>query len=117
MESSQTPIFLVLGLIYACGAGLELLLRLSEGVPLYSRSVFQRNFTLAVTVCFVLPIIFWPFVGIWRILGPPYQAILECFRDEVDTVTSDDMDSMASEEPTDASHDMEKGYAAQDKAS
>lgn len=41
---------------------------------------------------------------------------MDCFRDKVDTILSDDEDCASSEDGMDTSRDVEKGYELQDAA-
>lgn len=117
MEPDQKQIALLLGLLYACGAGLELLVRISQGAPPhYVPPIFERNVYLAIAILFILPAILWPPISLYRLLRPLARAIVDCFRERVDTVFSDDWNCEMSGDRTDISQDVEKGYEMQDKA-
>lgn len=108
MASDQSQLALVLGLIYACGAVLELFIRISQGVPHSLPPRFERNIFLVLIVFFLLPTLLWPFVCLYRIMAPIIRLILECARPKVDSISSDDLDSVSEDKP-DAAHDVEKG--------
>lgn len=114
MESGQNPILLVVGLIYLCGSGLEFLVRITQGIPHHLPPPFDRNICLAVLVFIVLPAILWPPICIYRIARPLIRAIVFCFREKVDTVTSDDAECTASRDSSETLRDVEKGYELQD---
>lgn len=116
MESGQNSILLVLGLLYACGAGLELLVRISQGIPYHVPPPFDRNVCLSVLFFVILPTVLWPPISIYRITKPLVRAVMDCFRDKVDTILSDDEDCASSEDGMDTSRDVEKGYELQDAA-
>jgi len=114
MESAQNSILLVVGLLYLCGSGLEFLVRISQGVPHHVPPPFDRNICLAVLVFIVLPAILWPPISIYRIARPLIRALMSCFREPVDTVTSDDEQCAASRDSSETLRDVEKGYELKD---
>lgn len=69
---------LVFLLIYACGALVELLIRMSLGVPAWARPAFEQHiFLIALQpiVFILLPALLWPLVALYRLLRPVYDFI------------------------------------------
>lgn len=108
MATNQSQLALVFGLIYACGVGLELLVRISQGIPRYMPPVFERNTCLVLIVFFLLPAITWPLISLYRLFAPLLRMVLGHSRQRFDSVSTVDID-LASQDRTDASHDLEKG--------
>lgn len=71
--SESDHVGLVFLLVYACGALVELLIRLSLGVPAWARPTFAKNRVLAALqpVVFVLvPALLWPLVALHHLFRP-----------------------------------------------
>lgn len=101
---------LVIGLIYGCGALLELLIRTSQGMPSPLPPVFEDNICLVLVVFFLLPTILWPFISIYRIIAPIVRCIRECAHRDDDPDFEVDEDATSEEKKSiEASYDMEKG--------
>lgn len=82
MDSERDQIILAFGLLYGCGAVIELLIRLYHGPPQDMPPVFTRNncciFVGQPFVYFVLPALLWPLVMLHMILRPVVGVIREC---------------------------------------
>lgn len=73
---------LVILLIYACGALVELLIRMSLGVPSWARPAFEQHFCLVLlqpVVFMLIPALLWPLVALYRLFRPLYDIIMERF--------------------------------------
>lgn len=103
---------LVFGLVYACGAILELVVRISQGIPRPLPPALERNNYLVPIVLFLVPMVLWPFVSIYRIMAPIFRLISECTCGPADTDSLDEEDSTPQGKPTDTSSDVEKGSLA-----
>lgn len=82
MTSSRDQLLLVFGLLYGCGALIELLIRVSQGLPRPVAPFFTRNVLCSAVLqpafFFVLPALLWPLVIAHRIFGPLVAVIQEC---------------------------------------
>lgn len=73
---------LVFLLIYACGALVELLIRMSLGVPAWAKPAFEQHICLVILQPFVfilIPALIWPLIVLYRIFRPLYDILAECF--------------------------------------
>lgn len=71
---------LVFLLIYACGALVELLIRMSLGVPAWAKPAFEQHICLVAlqpVVFMLLPAILWPLVALYRLFRPVYDFTAE----------------------------------------
>lgn len=109
MASNLSQPALVFGLIYGCGALLELLIRTSQGMPRPLPPIFENNICLVVVVFFLLPTILWPFVSIYRIVAPIARCIQECAQHNDDPVSEADEESSSEGTSEEKSYDVEKG--------
>lgn len=100
---------LLFGLIYGCGALLELLIRTSQGIPHPLPPVFEDNICLVLVVFFLLPTILWPFISIYRVTAPIVRCIRECTQHNDDPDSEVDEDATSEEKSREASYDVEKG--------
>lgn len=83
MTSSRDQYLIVFLILYGCGALIELLIRVSQGLPRPTPPFFARRSALCSTVLqpavfFVLPALLWPLVIVHRILGPVVAVVREC---------------------------------------
>lgn len=72
---------LVFLLIYACGALVELLIRISLGVPTWAKPTFEKTiFLIALqpVVFILLPALIWPLVALHHIFRPICDRIVGC---------------------------------------
>lgn len=106
----------VFGLIYACGALIELLVRVFQGIPRYVPPILNRH--LCCTLCgqpvvfFLLPAMVWPFIMVHRILQPIIGVCRECCWDRDDSGITDDIGLSTPERRNITSNDVEKGWEA-----
>lgn len=73
MASDSNQPLLVICIIYACGFVIELLIRLSEGIPHPLPPIFNDNLFLLLAQPFIFilgPALFWPIASLHRLLRP-----------------------------------------------
>ncbi|KAF3766946.1 hypothetical protein M406DRAFT_321416 [Cryphonectria parasitica EP155] len=111
MTTDTHQLELALGLMYACGILLELLIRMFQGVPqCIPEAFYQRPCLIALrpVVFFFLPALLWPFIMTYRILRPIINVYRECCLHQEDYFDHAETASSASTGSDDMGPDLEK---------
>lgn len=120
MASNMTQPLLVVCIIYVCGFVIELLIRLSQGIPHPLPSIFNENIFLILAQPFIFilgPALFWPIASLYRIIKPIARMCLErrSRHQQPKTIDSDGSDT-DSDNGSDSITDLEKGYLRSEKS-
>lgn len=83
----ENQVGLVFLLIYACGALVELMIRMSLGVPAWAKPAFEKHIMLVAlqpVIFMLLPALLWPLMVTYRLLRPVYDFVAarccSCYR-------------------------------------
>lgn len=116
MASSQDQLLLVFGLLYGCGALVELLIRIFQGTPWQIPQFFYQHYVSAflqpVVFC-LLPALLWPLIILYTVLRPAIEVFQECCGSKDDFSASDDdidTSSASPESRQSIAGDVEKGH-------